>query len=73
MKGICPKCLVNKKLTKHHIYPKRYKKRGNKDVKYLCRSCHDELEVDIMLQEIKSKSLPLDKKEYLQILNEFLR
>ena len=44
--GICPKCGEMKKLTKHHVLPKRHFGNGKKNPERLliCRECHDDLE-----------------------------
>ena len=52
-------------LTKHHIYPKRFFQ--NSPIFWLCRECHDDLEMDI---PYKPK---IQKERYLEILQEFLR
>jgi hypothetical protein len=41
--GICPKCGVTQKLTKHHVLPKRHFGSGGQTLD-ICRLCHDELE-----------------------------
>ena len=45
--GICPKCKRPKKLTRHHVYPKRFFRKKRPTVLYLCRKCHDKLELQI--------------------------
>lgn len=49
--GECPKCHCVKKLTRHHIYPKRHRrswrKWQRKETVLICRDCHDELELRI--------------------------
>ena len=67
--GLCPKCFKIKYFTGHHVYPKRYFN-GNKDKLYLCRDCHDDLE--ILIKEIE-RGRKLPKKQYLEIVIEFLR
>lgn len=42
--GICPKCGVDKELTKHHVVPVRHKGR-NGPVLLICRECHSNLEL----------------------------
>lgn len=61
---LCPKCKVMTKLTNHHIYPKRHFQ--DSQVIRLCRLCHDELELLIPFKKLK-------KKEYVKILQEFLK
>lgn len=53
--GECPKCHATKKLTKHHIKPRRWfgKGRRNSSVVYICRECHDELELLIPYERKK--------------------
>jgi len=46
MKGMCPKCHRRKDLTIHHCIPKRLKT-GIEEIVYLCRDCHDWVEVRI--------------------------
>ena len=62
---LCPKCLEMKTLTKHHIYPKRFFR--NSPIFWLCRECHDDLEMGI---PYKPK---LQKSFYLEILVNFLK
>lgn len=49
--GVCPKCGVDKKLTKHHIFPCRHGGR-KEQVIYICRECHDSLELLIPYDEV---------------------
>ena len=42
--GICPKCFYNKRLTNHHVLPRRFFG-GNDSKLLLCRECHDEIEL----------------------------
>jgi len=60
--GVCPKCLMKRALTRHHIYPRAYfgKKQYKNDVLLICRTCHDEIEA--LLPERK-----LDKDQYQSI------
>jgi len=66
--GICPRCEVRSKLTKHHYRPKRHFGRGpsNKDVIYLCRPCHNLLE-DIIVYELMPVSY------YYKVVENFLK
>ena len=66
-KGFCPKCCDYKKLTRHHILPKRWFK--CKHICLICRSCHNDLETYIQNQE---KGLQLKNYRYYEILNDFL-
>jgi transcription elongation factor Elf1 len=54
-KGVCPKCNEERPLTKHHVYPKRWFGRGKENQQYLwiCRECHDELELLIPYKKKK--------------------
>jgi len=47
--GKCPKCKIERKLTKHHIYPRTHFRIN--EAEYICRTCHDELEYFIVLVE----------------------
>lgn len=49
--GVCPKCKVDKVLSRHHVYPKRFFG-GKGPLKLICRSCHDRLELYIPHNEI---------------------
>ena len=66
--GVCPKCGVEQKLTKHHIKPVRHfgKGRHNPNVLLICRACHDDLE-----KLIPHKRQP--RKFYYRIVREFLK
>jgi len=67
VKGICPKCGKDMKLTKHHILPKRhFGGRNNNLLFFLCRQCHSKLELDISQTKI------LTTLEYYQIIIRFL-
>lgn len=48
--GTCPKCNVDGPITVHHIYPKRFYG-GRGPLVKICRTCHDELERYIPLNE----------------------
>ena len=64
--GVCPKCGLIRRLTKHHIFPKRFF--GCKGpIKYICRECHDALEKLIPFYVV------LRKKRYWEIYNDFLK
>lgn len=58
----CAKCDSEEKLTRHHVYPKRYVRRSSNTnqkptVKKLCRDCHDVLERIITQWECKVTKL----------------
>ena len=62
----CPKCREYKKMTRHHVYPRRhFGKRNNNVIFHLCRECHVELETRIPFYRIK-------KHRYVVILLRFL-
>jgi len=70
VKGLCPKCMLVKQLTKHHIFPLRYfHKQIDPVYLHLCRSCHSNLEYKISRRERGKK---LSKNNYLKIVIEFL-
>ena len=66
VRGECPKCHCQKILTKHHIKPRRWFGRGkrNNSVIYICRECHDELELLIPYEKQK---VPF----YYQVIKQF--
>lgn len=47
--GVCPKCHRCRPLTRHHVYPRRHRhhwhKWQQKTFVYICRECHDRLEL----------------------------
>lgn len=64
----CPKCGRQRKLTSHHIYPKRWfgnNRRQRTERFLLCRDCHDDLERLIPFQRMP---IPF----YTQIIATFL-
>lgn len=70
-KILCGKCLLVRPGTKHHIYPLRFfkneaGKNGGIPLLWICRKCHDALEL------ILPQHTQLTKQEYLQITREFL-
>lgn len=67
--SVCPNCFKKKRLTAHHILPVRYFRRSDLKL-YICRECHDELEVIISEEENGCK---LNKNEYVQIAYLFIR
>ena len=74
-KGICAKCSSHGDMTKHHILPKVFYL-GKGGVVYLCRTCHNNIEVVYLMAE----SLGRDKTErrklmpcvYRKLLKKFL-
>lgn len=65
--GLCPKCMYLRDLTKHHVYPRRFfGNPPNAPILFLCRGCHDQLELII------PRDTPLHKDDYLQLAREFL-
>ena len=62
---MCPKCGLERPLTKHHIYPARFFGRGGETILF-CRECHDTLE----------KLIPFERQSdsfYPKILEVFLK
>jgi len=73
--GDCPKCGGHKKLTKHHVLPRCHYKQGSGKIEYVCRECHDELEIFIMAIEGKNnkgKRNKLTPWEYEVIYFQFI-
>ncbi len=65
--GLCPKCLEYKRLTRHHILPRRiFRKQRSPPILDLCRDCHDILENKIPYKR-KSKSF------YFNVAKNFLQ
>lgn len=60
--GMCCKCFDITKLTRHHIYPRRFFP-NSKKVCFLCRQCHSDFH----------QLLPMDKKRPARFYEEFLR
>ena len=71
---VCPKCGKLKKLTKHHILPKRYFD-NETDTLYICRECHNLLEELIrrMENKLKERLLKQQPQIYFKIVEEFLK
>jgi len=63
--SICPKCFKIKKLTAHHIFPKRFFGDNNSKL-YICRDCHDEIE------EIIPRYRKLAKRDYIFLTKQWL-
>ena len=63
-RGICPKCKQLRPRTQHHIYPKRWYGRNNHIV-YLCRTCHNKLELLIPFKK-------MNKHFYKKVVKDFL-
>lgn len=64
-KILCSKCLEIKPGTRHHVYPRRFFG-GEGPLLWLCRKCHDALELII------PQHTQLQKQEYLQLTREFI-
>lgn len=62
----CPKCRELRPMTLHHVMPRRwFGKKNNNLTFYLCRRCHDALELLI----------PFEKQpqtQYIRVLLQFL-
>lgn len=55
MKGKCPKCKEETKLTKHHILVRQYfGSPDNAPILLICRTCHTELHKMIPENELKT-------------------
>lgn len=70
----CPKCGCNKRLTRHHIFPKRHFK--SNEVILLCRECHDKLESIINDAEYlfgNGRRKKMKRMTYYEILVRFIR
>jgi len=66
--GLCARCLIVKRLTKHHIFPKRFfGSNPGSPILHLCRDCHNDIEVHI------PQHTELERDEYLAIAVEFLK
>ena len=69
----CPVCGKRKKLTRHHIFPRRwFGKKNNNDIYLLCRDCHRKLEKKIYRAE-RGGQLRLSREKYWKILSEFIK
>ena len=66
MVGLCPRCLGICKLTKHHLFPKRYYRNKNAPIVWLCRYCHDDIEELIPFKKMR-------KHFYLELTIYFIR
>jgi hypothetical protein len=66
--GRCPKCAQTKRLTRHHVFPKRFfpEQWGGGITVWLCRECHTLLEYEIPYNQA------LSKESYLIHLIDFL-
>lgn len=47
----CEKCGSSGNISRHHVLPKRYFKRKNREFVYLCAVCHREIERMIACRE----------------------
>jgi len=55
----CPKCRRWKKMTNHHVYPRRhFGKVRNNLVFNLCQDCHSDLEMLIPAERIPREKYP---------------
>lgn len=75
----CQKCGSQKKLTRHHVWPRCFYK-GRGPIVHLCRNCHNEIEIKIMSEERRLSSghleggrYQLSRAEYMEILTEFMK
>lgn len=71
--GRCPLCGKYTNLTKHHVYKTcvwRNKPETQSHIFYVCRSCHDEIEKEIL----KRENIVLQKHPeiYTGVVNDFL-
>ena len=65
--GLCPKCGEIGKLSKHHVYPKRFfGSKNNRIYLFICTRCHRELEKNIPLD------IRLERPVYEHIVKVFL-
>lgn len=64
--GICPKCKEFCQLTRHHIRPKRFYGKNTDEILWICRTCHDNIELLIPREEKK------DDNFYYQVVEIFL-
>lgn len=66
--AVCPKCDKHKKVTRHHILPRRFfGSPPNAPILLICRSCHTDLEQLIPEKELQSHQF------YWSILFVFLK
>lgn len=66
--GFCPKCGRVRKITRHHIYPRRIFGRGkNNIILLLCVECHRDIE------RIIPRKTQLTKEQYRQLTVAWLR
>jgi len=71
--GLCPACLEERRLSKHHLFPKRhFGRKKNREVCMLCLDCHANLERVIADIEANHTELPLPKIQYRRILDGFI-
>jgi hypothetical protein len=62
----CPKCRQRRRMTNHHVRPVRWFGRKNNNLTiFLCRACHDALELRIPYEL-------LPEEQYIRILLRFL-
>lgn len=67
----CAKCYTNNNLSRHHIFPKRFKWKNSqkKKIVILCRPCHDVLERYISYYEKGVRQTP---EFYFSIARNFI-
>lgn len=70
-KGVCPKCFKVRVLTKHHVLPQRFYGRNSNTI-YLCRNCHDKIEIILSRLECDNGGR-LKHRHYLQVIKDFIR
>ena len=66
--AVCPKCFELKRMTRHHIVPKRFRVSDTGKYKLLiCRDCHD------IFENILPKKRTLSVEEYMTVTRIWLR
>lgn len=68
MDGLCKGCGMKKQLTEHHVIPKRLKVEDPRRI-YLCRECHDILEV--LIAKLERKILLRNQWIYHRVTRHF--
>jgi len=72
--GTCPKCNEVRPLTKHHVLPKTHYGH-TREIEYICRACHDELEYYIVSVEGRNRRgrrIKLCREVYRLLWSQFL-
>ena len=67
----CPSCSNLRRLTRHHVIPRRWKT-GSTTTVLFCRECHDEVEKVIYARERQNRGR-LEAREYWLIVQRFTR